>query len=93
MSVVFFTSATNSKVTVAATTTEVLEADDTRVFARITNDSDAVIYLALGEDAVMNQGIRLAVGGYFEINSDNLYTGSVNAISAAGSKVLSITYK
>ena len=92
MALTLFTTATNSKITVAATTTEVLEADDTRVFARITNDSDAVIYLALGEDAVMNQGIRLAVNGYFEINSDNRYTGSINAISAAGSKVLAITY-
>ena len=88
---VFFTTATNAKVTVAATTTEVLEADDMRVFARITNDSDEVIYLALGEDAVMNQGIRLAVGGHFEINSTNLYTGVINAICASGSKVLSVT--
>lgn len=88
---VFFTTATNTKVTVAATTTEVLEADDARVFARITNDSDEVVYLALGEDAVMNQGIRLAVNGYFEINATNLYTGVIDAICASGSKVLSVT--
>lgn len=87
---VLFTTATNSKVTVAATTTEVLEADDKRVFARISNDSDEVIYLALGADAVLNQGIRLEVNGHFEINSTNLYTGVINAICASGSKVLSV---
>ena len=88
---VFFTTAINTKITVAATTTEVLEADDKRVFARISNDSDEVIYLALGEDAVENQGIRIAVNGHFEINSTNLYTGAINAICASGSKVLSVT--
>ena len=91
---VFFTTATNSKVTVAATTTEVLEADDTRVFARITNDSDEVIYLALGEDAVMNKGIRLnAGGGNFEINATNMFRGTVNAICLSGSKNLCFTEK
>lgn len=92
MSQTLFTTASNVNVEVDTSSTEVLEADDTRVFARITNDSDAVIYLALGEAAVMNKGIRLAVGGYFEINITNLYTGSVNAIAAAGSKTLTITH-
>lgn len=91
MGKVLFTSATNTKVTVAATSTAVLTAKTAREFARITNDSDSVIYLALGAAAVMNQGIRLAVGGHFEINSTNLYTGTINAICSAGSKVLSVT--
>lgn len=90
-----FASVTNTSITVGSTTTEVLVLDNHRKFARFTNDSDEVIYLALGADAVKNKGIRLAPGttaydNSFELNRTNLYKGAVNAICTSGSKNLCV---
>jgi len=91
MSIPLFTIGKDRSITVGSSSTLALSEDRTRVFARFTNDSDEVIYLMLGENAVMNQGIRLAAaGGAWEINSDNRYTGSVYAICTSGSKKLLI---
>ena len=75
---------------VAITSTLVMEADSARTSAEFVNDSDVTIYLALGNDAALNQGIRLnAAGGAFEININNLFRGQVNAIhGGVGTKVL-----
>jgi len=57
----------------------------------ITNDSDEVIYLALGEAAVLNQGIRLnANGGSFTMDYNLLSLSAINAISTSGSKNLCV---
>lgn len=90
-----FYKTTNDGVTVANTTTEVLAANNDRSFARFSNDSDEVIYLALGAAAVANKGIRLAPGttaydSSFELNSTNLFKGAVNAICSSGSKILCV---
>ena len=75
---------------VAVTSTVVMDFDAARTSAEFVNDSDTVIYLALGVDAVVNQGIRLnAAGGAFELNVNNLFRGQVNAIhGGAGTKIL-----
>lgn len=83
-------------VTVGSSTTVALAAQAGRVTATFTNDSDEVIYLALGVSAVMNRGIRLnANGGSYEINLSNPWAGAVNAICASGSKNLCVqqTYR
>lgn len=85
---------THSAVTVGATTTKVLDANTARKYVILVNDSDAVLYIKIGANAVMNEGIRInANGGSYEmsINLGNLGTGQVNAISQAGSKVLLVT--
>jgi len=83
--------ATNTAVSVGAASTAILSANSTRLFAILVNDSDEEIYLALGDTAVMNEGIRLnASGGSFEINSNNLYTGAITAICTSGGKVLTV---
>mgnify|MGYP001591394677 CR=1 FL=1 len=75
-------------VSIGATTTVILAANNNRRFAHIMNDSNEVIYLGLGEAAVLNSGIRLnALGGSFTIDATNLFTGAVNGISTSGSKV------
>ena len=80
--------------TVENTSTLVLPANKSRLFCRITNDSDEEIYLMLGEKARMNQGIRLEKAtnpnNFWEINNTNLYIGSIYAICTSGSKVLLI---
>lgn len=85
--------ATPDGVTVGATSTTILAANANRNFADFVNDSDEVIYLALGGAAVMNKGIRLnAAGGNFEINSTNIFLGAVYAICSTGSKNLTLNY-
>ena len=78
------------KVTVGATTTEILAANGNREYALIQNDSDEVIYIAKGVAAVLNTGIRLnASGGSYEMSRllGNLSQGAVNGICTSGSKV------
>jgi len=79
-------------VVVGSSTTLALAANTARKSAVFTNDSNETIYLALGSEAAMNQGIRLnANGGSYEINQTNLYTGIVTAICASGSKNLCVS--
>jgi hypothetical protein len=68
-----------------------LAANANRKYALLINDSDAVIYLKFGGDAVLNQGIRLnANGGSYEIcaANHNLDARVINAISSGASKNL-----
>jgi len=79
-----FTSVTNTAVSVGDTSTTILAANANRKYALIVNDSDTVIYLALGAAASVNSGIRLnANGGAYEINWTNLYKGAIYGIHAA----------
>lgn len=88
----FSKSTTSNSVTVANTSTLVLAANPNRKYVALVNDSNEVIYISLGVAAVLNKGIRLnAEGGSYEIDSENLYTGSIYAICSSGSKVLTVT--
>jgi len=85
---------THTAVTIGSSTTAVLAANANRTYVLLVNDSDAVVYVKLGAAAAMNAGVRLnANGGSYEMsyNIGNLYTGAINGISAAGSKVLLVT--
>ena len=85
-------SSITGSVSVGNTKTGVIASNTDRKFAVFTNDSNEVIYLSLGNDAVMNMGIRLnASGGAYEINQTNLYTGSVTAICNTGTKNLTFS--
>ncbi len=69
--------------------TEVLAANPRRANAVFVNDSNQPIYLAGGNAAVLNAGIRLnANGGSYEINRNNLFLGVINAIAVGGDKNL-----
>lgn len=70
-------------VVVGITSTLVIAANPKRADAEFVNDSDVVIYLARGHDAVLNKGIRLnASGGSYSINNRNLFLGAIYAIRA-----------
>jgi len=77
------------KVTVTSTSTPVLAANSNRKCAIIINDSDAVIYIAYSNTATLNEGIRLNPSGGVLI--ENTYTGPISAITATGSKNLTVT--
>ena len=86
------TNANNGAVTVGSSSTAVLTANGGRIGGALVNDSDEAIYLAFGEAAVLNSGIRLnADGGAFSFPQDVIYTGAINAICTSGSKVLTYT--
>jgi len=87
-----FTSVTNTAVSVGSTSTTILAANANRKYAVIVNDSDTVIYLALGAAASVNSGIRLnANGGAYEINWTNLYKGAIYGIHAAAGLTKNVT--
>lgn len=97
-----------SDLTISTTSTatgipvKVLDTNTARQYARITNNSDTVIYLYLKDlssaiqasttllkAAVPLNGVYLtANGGTYEITSDNLYVGQVWATSTAASKAV-----
>lgn len=94
---VFFQGVTTPAPTAVDVTTSsatVLAANPARKYALFINDSDTVIYLALGVAAVLNQGIRLnSGGGSYEISAvlANLYRGAILAIhGGTGNKRLLI---
>ena len=83
---------TDTAVLVLEATTVVLVANPNRADAVFVNDSNQPIYLARGNAAVMNAGIRLnASGGSYEINRDNLFLGAINAIATGGDKNLTVS--
>lgn len=76
--------------------TLVRQANAARLYLLLQNDSDVVIYVALGGTAAVNTGVRLAAGGgTYEMSPKigNLYTGGVRAIHGGGAvdKVLLVT--
>ena len=93
MSKILFDKATSNKsVTIDTSSTVILASNTNRVYALIVNDSNATIYLAIGVAAVLNKGIRInANGGSYEVTSNNLNVGSINGISAAGGKNVTVT--
>ena len=81
------TTPTHTVITVAATSTEVRAANTARRYLLLVNDSDEVIYVALGTAAALNSGIRInASGGSFELarGAGVQYLGAIYAICASG---------
>lgn len=73
---------TTTSGTVLSTSTLILESNQMRKTAVITNDSDNIVYLSFGTDAKVGAGIRLNDGGgSYEINQQNMFKGNVFAIS------------
>ena len=74
------------------TSSDAVAAKASREYLLVINDSDTVVYLALGETAVVNKGIRLnANGGSFEMARvfGNLTPAAINCIhGGSGNKVL-----
>ena len=90
-----FDSPTHTAPAIATNSTLALAANESRLYALLVNDSDAIVYLALGAAASLNAGIRLnANGGAYEMSAaaGNLYTGAIYAIhGSTGDKVVLVT--
>ena len=82
----------DGSVLVGLASATVLAANPARMMATFINDSDTIMYLALGPTAVLNGGVRLnPYGGSFELTMINRYTGVVSAITTAIDKNLCVT--
>ena len=82
-------------ITVGATSTAVLPANEQRVWCLLVNDSDEAVYVKVGVAAVLNEGIRInAEGGSLEIAPESGFHDhrAINAICASGSKTLLVTW-
>lgn len=84
------TTPTIGNVTVGATSTLVIAENKSAKHRIFINDSAIVVYLAIGEAAVMNKGIRLnASGGSYEmfIAEGSIYNTNVYGICASSANV------
>lgn len=84
----------HTAVSCATTTTEALAANTSRISALLINDGATVIYMKIGEAAVLNQGIRLNASGgsyYMTAGDGNLDTEAVNCIVASGTETIMVT--
>lgn len=75
-------------VTVHATPTKLIDWDDSRYFSVIVNDSANTIYIDLGANPVLGQGLRInANGGWLSIGKDTdfPYGGEVWGIASGDS--------
>ena len=81
-------------VTIGTGSTEISAEKGQRKYALIQNDSAQIVYINIGQAALMNNGIRLAAnGGFFEMSPHfgNLSQEVINGISATGSAVVLLT--
>ena len=63
----------------------IVAANEERADLKIVNDSASIVYLARGNVAVVNSGIRLnANGGAFNMDTVDLFLGAIHAICALG---------
>lgn len=75
--------ANDGAVAVGVVSSIALAANPRRVDADFVNDGDHVIYLARGNPAVLNAGIRLNPnGGAYHIGLFNLFLGDILCIAA-----------
>lgn len=82
---------TPTSATVGIASNPVLAANPNRVSAIFINNSINDVFLSRSGTAVLNAGILLkANGGAYEINSTNLYKGTVSAIATAANSLLAI---
>ena len=81
-------SVTNFNVSVGTSSTAVRVSSTDRVMVALVNDSDAVIYIALGEAATINNGIRLNANGGSIVIVNPTWTGTINAIATIASSTL-----
>lgn len=84
--------ATHGTASAGTTNSIALAANPAATYRLIQNDGTASVYLSFGTGAAaLNQGIRLAAGGIFEMSraNANLWNGQITCISSVnGQKLL-----
>lgn len=78
---------------IGASVERLVEANPNRRYCLIVNNSVNVLYLGLGNSSVSaSVGIRVvSSGGWYEINSTNLWKGEIYALGSAAGTTTSVT--
>lgn len=79
-----------TQVTVGTTSVQLFPAYPTRKYAHIFNNSTQAIYIQYQSSAAPNQGIKIAPGSFFTLDSDNLWLGVVNAIGIIAGQMIDV---
>lgn len=79
-----FSQGTPKTVDVTDVSTILLSSNPNRIFLRIINNSDSVIYIQYGINAVFRRGLPLFTNGVLE---DTIFLGQINAITDTGLSV------
>lgn len=83
----------SSSVAVQTSSTEVIGTSTSRTYLKIVNTGSNYVCLQMDNDreAVDCEGVYLAAnGGAHEINSENLYTGAINAIASSSEAIITV---
>lgn len=86
-----FGQGTPKQVQVTSNSTQLLNSNSKRVFVRISNNSTQSIYIQYGIDAIWKQGQVIMPNGVYIINTQELFTGVINAITNIGSVLIDVT--
>lgn len=80
---------TNSSSTISTTTggTAAIATSTSRGYLYIANDSQNVVYLAIGAPAVVGKGFRIQASSTLEFKPPFMFTGAIYAISTATSNI------
>lgn len=89
----YYRTPSHTTASVGTANVQVLAANQSRTYAVIINDSLDNIYLAFGETAIVNFGIKLTPDGNYEMSGllGNLYDGQINAIAESAANNICIT--
>lgn len=85
-----FSSGSPTQVSVALTTTLLLAANPNRKYAYISNNTGSTIYIQYQASATFGVGIKLPPNTLYTIETNNLWLGSVNAVSNTGSTLIDV---
>jgi len=77
--------------TVGVVSTEVVAANPNRVDLELVNDCKEDMYLARGNPAVIGSGFKLVPNGTYNIDTQNLYCGAINAICLLGQANITVS--
>lgn len=84
------TPGTPTQVSVNTNSTLLFSANPNRKYAHIVNNSPDLIYIQYQVSAALNQGIKISSGGFYTIESNNLWLGIVNAIGVMSNQLIDI---
>lgn len=71
-----------TQIAVGVTSTPLLAANPNRSYAHIFNNSGQPIYIQYAVNAALNQGIKIYPNSLYTLDFNNLWLGSISAISA-----------
>lgn len=75
---------TPKQVQVNTGSTQLLAANPNRLYAEINNNGPEIVWVQLGIDAVVGEGKRLSPGSMLNFVGNELYLGTISAISKNG---------